>query len=202
MAARKKSTNKSNHGTRTHESLLSMTPSSNMNAALIKPKFTPLPSSKFSTRFQTKGTRNPIKGDILMKPNVKNPAYKVHSTNPKVVRDPVDPRIRSQISQTELKLKQLDPRRDERSYNEAMKLLDKLNNDMRRSVPARALAEYDTYVRAKSTYDTEVSTKSRLLTTDTAQFNRDLGIRTVAVAKGAGGGAKGSNGSVGPNRVL
>jgi len=76
MAARKKSTNKSNHGMRTHEALLSLTPSTELNAALIKPKFTPLPTSKFSSLFQTKGTRTPIKRDFLISPKSTQPKYK------------------------------------------------------------------------------------------------------------------------------
>lgn len=196
----RKSKNKSNHGMRTHESLLSLTPSSNMNAALIKPKFTPLPSSKFSSRFQTKGTINPITGDRLMKPNVNNPAYKVRTEAPKTVKDPVDIRLRSELTRLTTLLSRQKP--GTKLYDQTQKEINTVNTHINRSTDPLQLSKYNTYVSQKATYDTEVSTKARLLTTDTAQFNRDLGIRTVAIAKGAGGGTRGSGGSRGPNRVL
>jgi hypothetical protein len=199
MAARKKSnTNKANHGMRTYESLLSMTPSSNMNAALIKPKFTPLPSSKFSTRFQTKGTKSPIKKDILVSPKSTDTKYRVTQTRPVEVRDPVDSRLRRDLQTVQLELSRLNPRLDPVAYRRAEQRLNEINRAITDSVPARALAEFERYQTRRQEYDREVATKSRLLTTDTANFNRDLGTRTVATSRSKGS----SRGSRGPNRVL
>tara|TARA_R100001163_G_C4980470_1_gene136805 strand:- start:118 stop:711 length:594 start_codon:yes stop_codon:yes gene_type:complete len=197
MATRKKNnTNKANHGMRTYESLLSMTPSSNMNAALIKPKFTPLPSSKFSSRFQTKGTKSPIKKDVLISPKSTDTAYRVERIAPRPVLDPVPPRLRMDMQRAMDELARLNPRSPE--YTRAQLRVNEIRRAITDTVPARSLAAYDQYQLEKTSYDTEVSTKARLLTTDTTQFNKDIGTRTVAMSKSKGS----SRGSRGPNRVL
>tara|TARA_Y100001938_G_C7946580_1_gene357069 strand:- start:42 stop:635 length:594 start_codon:yes stop_codon:yes gene_type:complete len=57
--------NKLTHGNKVNTALGQITSGTNLNASLINPKFTPLPKSKFSSLFKTKGTKNPIEGDIL-----------------------------------------------------------------------------------------------------------------------------------------
>jgi hypothetical protein len=97
----RKSKNKANHGMRTHEALLSLTPSTELNAALIKPKFTPLPTSKFSTRFQTKGTRIPIKKDHLIKPKQTSAKYAHEANIDKASYRSYDPRSRRFTNRSE-----------------------------------------------------------------------------------------------------
>jgi hypothetical protein len=74
MARRKKNTdrgnNKQSHAEKTQTALSSINSSSGMNAALLRP-ITPLPYSKFSSQFKTRGTNTPKQhgnADILVEP--------------------------------------------------------------------------------------------------------------------------------------
>lgn len=89
--ARKRNTNeKQSHGQRTNDALNTITPSNNLNASLLVKPQTKLPFSKFSQRFMTKGTRNPIKGNKLQRPSTKETKFKPEEL-PKLVNR-VDPR--------------------------------------------------------------------------------------------------------------
>ena len=158
MAARKKSTNKSNHGTRTHEALLSLTPSSNMNAAIITPKFTPLPTSKFSSRFQTKGTRTPIKRDFLISPKSTQPKYK-HEDLQTLPRE-------TDYRSYDLRTRRFGDRAEEAAFNLALNAANAANTAI----------------------TSENTSKTSALNTATSSFNKAIGARTVALSRGSGSG--------------
>ena len=75
MARKRANQEKQSHGQRTHSALASITPSNNLSADLLKKPVTPLPTSKFSARFQTKGTRSPINRDVLIKPSTRQSKF-------------------------------------------------------------------------------------------------------------------------------
>ena len=76
MASRKRANQeKQSHGQRTNDALNSITPSNNLSAQLLVKPETPLPTSKFSARFQTKGTRSPINTDVLIKPSTRQSKF-------------------------------------------------------------------------------------------------------------------------------
>jgi hypothetical protein len=77
MASRKRANQeKQSHGQRTNDALGSISPSTNLNAQLLIKPETKLPFSKFSQKFMTKGTRNPIKGNKLQRPSERETKFK------------------------------------------------------------------------------------------------------------------------------
>ena len=91
MASRKRTNQeKQSHGQRTNDALGSISPSTNLNAQLLIKPETKLPFSKFSQKFMTKGTRNPIKGNRLQKPSDRETKFKPEEL-PRLVNR-IDPR--------------------------------------------------------------------------------------------------------------
>ena len=175
MATRKKSSNKARMNGLTHEALLSITPSTNLNASLINPKFTPLPSSRFSTKFRTSGTVNPIKGDFLQRPTTSESKYASESV-------PSGPVIGSFSSDT-----------PGRGPGKTQVTVGRSVYDLS---PAD-FAAWNTATQAVTDATARNTAKSTLLSADTTAFKNDAGIRTIAMNRSTN-----RSGSTGPNGVL
>ena len=156
MASRKRANQeKQTHGQRTNDALNSITPSNNLSAQLLVKPETPLPTSKFSARFQTKGTRSPINRDVLIKPSTKQSKFAPETVpdapNPAIYRSArrASPGDRGAVSADGRTYYQLDVS-DLARYNTALSA--RTSAQSRNTVKSNNLAaELTAYNRAKGT---------------------------------------------------
>ena len=160
MASRKRANQeKQSHGQRTNDALNTITPSNNLSAQLLVKPETPLPTSKFSARFQTRGTRSPINRDVLIKPSTRQSKFAPETVpdapNPAIYRSArrASPGTRGAVSADRITYYTLDP---------------------------ADLSRYNVALRARTDAQSRNTTKSNNLATEIVAYNR---------AKGARGGA-------------
>ncbi len=184
MASRKRANQeKQSHGQRTNDALQSITPSNNLNAQLLVKPQTKLPFSKFSQRFKTAGTRNPIKRDALEKPNVGQTKFKPEPL-PKLVNR-IDPRTLRSAAAAKgpgPDVVQYTPPGAKSPIN--VRLTDARDLATAQRNQAQALASET----ARAAAESRNRTKSRNLATELTQYNRAVGSR------GAVRGSTGANG--------
>jgi hypothetical protein len=158
MASRKRSNQeKQSHGQRTNDALNSVTPSNNLSAQLLIKPETKLPTSKFSARFQTKGTRNPINRDVLIKPSTRQSKFAPENVpdapNPAIYRSAtnVRPGMPGAVS------------KDGRTWY---------------TLNRTDLGLYNTALRARTDAQSRNTTKSSNLASDVTAYNRAKGTRS------------------------
>lgn len=185
MASRKRANQeKQSHGQRTNDALQSITPSNNLNAQLLIKPQTKLPFSKFSQRFKTAGTRNPIKRDRLEKPNVEQAEFKPERLPSLVNR--IDPRtLRSArpASGPGADVVQYTPPGAKSPIN--VRLTDVRDLQTAQRNQAEALASET----ARAAAESRNTIKARNLATELTTYNRTVGSR--------GGGIRGASGANG-----
>lgn len=169
--ARKRNTNeKQSHGQRTNDALNTITPSNNLNASLlVKPK-TRVPFSKFSQRFMTKGTRNPIKGNKLQRPSTKETKFKPEEL-PKLINR-IDPRTFRSAQPAKA------PGRDTVSYTPAGGKTINIRLTGADLVAAqRNQSQALASETARAAAVTRNTNKSRTLASEVTAYNRAVGAR-------------------------
>tara|TARA_R100001510_G_C7604202_1_gene169865 strand:- start:235 stop:798 length:564 start_codon:yes stop_codon:yes gene_type:complete len=185
MASRKRANQeKQSHGQRTNDALQSITPSNNLNAQLLIKPQTKLPFSKFSQRFKTAGTRNPIKRDTLEKPNVKQTKFKPEPL-PKLVNR-VDPRTFKSASLAKGPGKgivQYTPPGAKSPIN--VRLADPRDLATVQRNQSQALASEV----ARAAAESRNTAKQRSLASEVSEYNKAIGSR--------GGGRRGATGANG-----
>ena len=145
--------NKQTHGNKVNTALGQVTSGTNLNASLINPKFTPPPKSKFSSLFKTKGTKSPIREDVLFAPpSTDETRYKAEitprSTPPSsfrnAVRVPAPKKPSANIVQEGKNYYQLNPA-DLRAYNTNVSEIARITaaNAQKASNLTTARANYD-----------------------------------------------------------
>jgi hypothetical protein len=184
MARKRAQDEKQSHGQRTNDALQSISPSTNLNAQLLIKPQTKLPFSKFSQRFKTAGTRNPIKRDTLEKPNVGQAEFKPEPL-PKLVNR-IDPRIFKSAGPAK------GPGPDVVQYTppgSKSPINVHLSNPRDLAEAQRNQAEALASETARAAAVSRNRTKSRNLATELTAYNRAVGSRG-----GGGRGASGANG--------